>query len=63
MADKDEKSQGKSKAEQAREAQGTPVPGGVQVSPASDVPRRTQDVEGNPVDEELDPKTGKPKKG
>ena len=37
------------------------VPAGVQESPAVGVPRRTQDVEGNPVNELLDPETGAPK--
>ena len=67
MADKKPQAKGNPKvertqAEQAKEAQGSPVPGGVQVSPSADDPRRVQDVEGNPVDEPLDPKTGRVKR-
>jgi hypothetical protein len=62
MAEKDKdqspktgsKSGSKSKAEQAEEASGSPVPAGTQVSESAGRPRRTQDVEGNPVDEPLD---------
>jgi hypothetical protein len=49
---KSSKGEGKTKAEQAEENSGSPVPAGTQVSESAGPGRRTHDVEGKPVPED-----------